>query len=312
MVKKWEKQILKIKLEIKIYLWKILFLPLQKRSSSFFEIPKIQIHRGLCQKELIENTRESLRRSFELGYVMAEIDVQLTRDLIPVLWHDEDLKRLAQKDLKISELDLAQVREYFDVASLEEVLKMNDRPPLLNIELKSKSIFDNQLEERVADVIERVFDLKYDSLKAENLKKINRPISDKGSLPQACSAFLFSSFNPFSLRRIQKKLPQFPRALLVTFRKEPGNNFFLRNLLSLWIVSVDAIHFDLESTDAEIIKLFKKKGYFISMWTLKSLRLAPHLMSHFKIEEASFLNTSPNQIKGIDDFVDSWIVEESE
>lgn len=45
-----------------------------------------------------ENTLDSLRSALERGADAVETDVRLTRDGVPVLLHDETLKRLWQHD----------------------------------------------------------------------------------------------------------------------------------------------------------------------------------------------------------------------
>lgn len=50
-------------------------------------------HRGVPRLAQ-ENTREGLRRAVELGVPAVEVDVMLTRDDVPVLFHDFDTERL--------------------------------------------------------------------------------------------------------------------------------------------------------------------------------------------------------------------------
>jgi glycerophosphoryl diester phosphodiesterase len=51
-------------------------------------------HRG-WHKTHVENTLEAFRAAYDAGCDMVEFDVQLTRDGVPVVFHDDDCRRLA-------------------------------------------------------------------------------------------------------------------------------------------------------------------------------------------------------------------------
>ncbi|MFI2435035.1 glycerophosphodiester phosphodiesterase [Streptomyces sp. NPDC018693] len=57
-----------------------------------------------------ENTLDSLRSALRLGADAVEVDVRLTRDGVPVLLHDETLKRLWEQDRPLLSLSAAEVR----------------------------------------------------------------------------------------------------------------------------------------------------------------------------------------------------------
>ncbi|MEV5489286.1 glycerophosphodiester phosphodiesterase [Streptomyces bobili] len=57
-----------------------------------------------------ENTLDSLRSALDQGADAVEIDVRLTRDGVPVLLHDETLKRLWERDRPLLSLSAAEVR----------------------------------------------------------------------------------------------------------------------------------------------------------------------------------------------------------
>ncbi|MCF4140576.1 glycerophosphodiester phosphodiesterase [Streptomyces sp. Tue 6430] len=57
-----------------------------------------------------ENTLDSLRSALDRGADAVEIDVRLTRDGVPVLLHDETLKRLWERDRPLRSLSAAEVR----------------------------------------------------------------------------------------------------------------------------------------------------------------------------------------------------------
>jgi len=78
-------------------------------------------HRGASGHER-ENTLAAFRRAAELGAEMWELDTQMTADGVVVVSHDDHLERVFQKDLHISQMTFADLREAVpDVPSFEEV-----------------------------------------------------------------------------------------------------------------------------------------------------------------------------------------------
>lgn len=58
-----------------------------------------------------ENTLPSIRSAFDRGADAVEIDVRMTRDGVPVLLHDEDLRRLWGHDVRLEDVTAPQLRE---------------------------------------------------------------------------------------------------------------------------------------------------------------------------------------------------------
>ncbi len=75
-----------------------------------------------------ENTLDSLRSALARGADAVEVDVRLTRDGVPVLLHDESLKRLWGHDRPLRSLTAEQVRELTGgrVPTLEDALAATD------------------------------------------------------------------------------------------------------------------------------------------------------------------------------------------
>ncbi|MFF7811403.1 glycerophosphodiester phosphodiesterase [Streptomyces sp. NPDC007945] len=71
-----------------------------------------------------ENTLPSIGSAFERGADAVEVDVRLTKDSVPVLLHDDTLKRLWGHDRPLSSLTHEQVRELTSggVPTLREAL----------------------------------------------------------------------------------------------------------------------------------------------------------------------------------------------
>ncbi len=100
-------------------------------------------HRGLHDNSqgIYENTLPAFIRAAESGFG-AELDVQLTSDKIPVVFHDFDLKRLCGSDKKINEVTYEELSRYKILGSDEGIPLFSDvlciferRAPLI-VEIK--------------------------------------------------------------------------------------------------------------------------------------------------------------------------------
>lgn len=72
-------------------------------------LPPVMGHRG-AKGHAPENTIASLRRAGELGAHWVEFDVKLTRDGVPVLMHDDTLKRTTSGRGEVAAKTLAEIR----------------------------------------------------------------------------------------------------------------------------------------------------------------------------------------------------------
>lgn len=149
-------------------------------------------HRGYSGK-FDENTMIAFRKAIEYGADGIETDVQLSKDGVPVIIHDETLDRTTNghgfvKDYTLSELKKfrtksvgharelkANIKENYnneeikhfeqfngeEIPTLEELLELVSKSELkmLNLELKNSIIEYEGLEEKVLDMLEK-YDLK--------------------------------------------------------------------------------------------------------------------------------------------------------
>ena len=74
-------------------------------------LPEVIAHRGNAS-EFPENTLEALESAVALGVRYVEFDVQLTADRVPVLLHDVDLVRVADRPDHVSDIPWAQLADY--------------------------------------------------------------------------------------------------------------------------------------------------------------------------------------------------------
>ncbi len=96
---------------------------------SIGKTPEMIAHRG-ASFDAPENTLASINLAWKQGADAAEFDVMLSRDGRIVLSHDHDLKRTANIDKKVVELDLADLQT-IDVGSWKDNQFHNERIPTL-------------------------------------------------------------------------------------------------------------------------------------------------------------------------------------
>ncbi|RLE56111.1 MAG: glycerophosphodiester phosphodiesterase [Thermoprotei archaeon] len=105
-------------------------------------------HRGAPRYEP-ENTIPSFLKAIELGVDLVECDVRLTRDLVPVVFHDEDLARLLGVRVKVRELTVSELKRYRirgrEIPTLEEVLNALKCRCGLIVEIKERDSVDTVL-----------------------------------------------------------------------------------------------------------------------------------------------------------------------
>lgn len=218
------------------YTWKALPWPAQALIP-----PDFQGHRGYWKEGAQENTMASFKAAAARGLQMIEMDVRLSRDGIPVIFHDVDLKRLAHRSRRVEECTAQELQSWAQAPSLEEVLSSREIPQNLNIELKTSAAFDGRLEKAVAALI-----LKY---KAER-------------------RIVFSSFNPMSLYRLSRLLPDVPRALLVTWDDDPENKFYLRKMWFAPYMRLHALHLDHHYVTPQDVQKWKRRKVPVALWTV--------------------------------------------
>lgn len=91
---------------------------------------QIFAHRG-ANKEAAENTRTAFDKALRYAIDGIETDIQLSRDEVAVLWHDDDLAKLGLPDKRIDDLDRAQLQAmdfaaHFAGADKEGVMLLDD------------------------------------------------------------------------------------------------------------------------------------------------------------------------------------------
>ena len=101
---------------------------------------KLTGHRGAAALAP-ENTLESFKKAHDCGATAIEFDVRLTKDGVPIIVHDENLRRLAGIDAEVSNLTLNEIKKVKimgeePIPTLEEVLEYASDRLAVDMELK--------------------------------------------------------------------------------------------------------------------------------------------------------------------------------
>jgi glycerophosphoryl diester phosphodiesterase len=115
---------------------------------------KVFAHRGFSHK-YPEATRSAYEGAIEVNADGLECDIRLTKDQIPVCFHDRNLKRIAGVSKPVAKLTLRELQELTDVITLRELVKLADKKDKeLLIETKHPSRFGRGVENAVLSEIE--------------------------------------------------------------------------------------------------------------------------------------------------------------
>lgn len=212
-----------------------------------FPMPRWQAHRGYWVGGFQENTLAAFRAARVAGFKMCEMDVRLSKDGIPVVFHDSDVSRFGSSSNAVAHLTAAELARSAQVPTLREVLSDAAVPEFFNIELKTGIGEIGRLEPAVLKVIQ--------DTRAEN-------------------RVLFSSFNPLSLSALSQIAPKIPRALLATRQNAPGNHLILKNLLLAPFLRIHLLHLDYLMLNKRLCDELRRRKIPFAVWTVNEEQTA--------------------------------------
>ncbi len=203
-------------------------------------------HRGFSAR-YPENTMLAFERALELGVDGAEFDVQLSRDGVPVVFHDESLARITGDARLVKELTLEQLRQ-LDVSyrfkgkcpaqripTLEEYFSLvRDRDFLSILEFKTAIFEYDGIERLVIDLIRR-FGLG--------------------------GRIVLSSFNHYTLLRCKAIAPELPCGILYECRIAEPQDYCQR-------LGMQYLHPDYRFLSDEELAKYERAGIRTSPWTV--------------------------------------------
>ena len=202
------------------------------------KIPNNRIaHRGMFDNDKIpENSLTAFKKALKYNYSI-ELDIQLTKDNIPVVFHDKNLKRMTGLDKnledttfnEIKELKLLNTKEY--IPTLDEVLDLVNNKVLLDIEVKG----------------------------TKKIKEITNILKDKLS---NYSNFVLKSFDPRIVRSLKKNINTEVGYLIGNEHK------IMSNILIIKYSKADFLSISKKLLKTKKFKKLKNK-YQLLIWTIK-------------------------------------------
>lgn len=130
-------------------------------------------HRGEHDNEHIyENTLPAFARLLGKGIWGIEFDIRWTRDLVPVVFHDADCKRLFNTDIRINEISAEKLRAKLpQIPLLEEVIQGFGKKLHLMVETKAEAypdpVYQNRILQKLFADLEPKTDYHFISLHPE-------------------------------------------------------------------------------------------------------------------------------------------------
>jgi glycerophosphoryl diester phosphodiesterase len=212
------------------------------------EGPLLFAHRGASAHET-ENTLAAFQRAMVDGADGVELDVQLCASGDVVVFHDEDLTRLAGGSERIDQLSLAALREVRllpggEIPTLAEALETCGPAALVNIEIKYAGLFPGgcrALVSGVADVVAR----------ADAGKRV-----------------LISSFSPAAVWLWRKIRPGVACGLLFERPRLFHRPWPLRTDVLLPLLRPLAVHPERDLCTIDSVARWRRFGYAVNAWTV--------------------------------------------
>jgi len=207
--------------------------------------PLIIAHRG-ASAEKPENTLAAFRRALALRVDGIELDVQVTRDGVPVVFHDDKLHRLTGVRGRLTactwaELAKLRVHGTEPIPRLVDVLRLTRLRTVVQIELKAGAA--------VAPVVAAV------------------------KATHASGWVILASFDAELVRQAGKLAPKVPRMLISESRRRPA--VILRELAGCGALGLSFNHRRIPS--AAWVRYFQDRGYSVWAWTVNDPAVARRL-----------------------------------
>ena len=203
--------------------------------------PLVVGHRGACA-HAPENTLAAFRLAHEQGAQAIELDAKRCASGEVVIMHDPTLNRTTGGEGKVSEWSLAELRtldagQGERVPTLDEVFEDVGAYLLVNVEVTNYTTRDDDLERAVVEVIRR---------------------------HHIAQRILFSSFNPFSVRKLAALAPDIPRAILYS----PDMPIYLRDVWLSPFVQHEFRHPEHSMVTPRMVQWLGAHHRLVNVWTV--------------------------------------------
>lgn len=215
-------------------------------------------HRGIHNEAIPENSMKAFSLALKKN-IPIEFDVHILKDKNIVVFHDDNLKRMTNKDKFIKECTYEEIKDLKlkntneKIPLLKDVLKLVDGKVLLDIELKM-DVTDHSLEDGLIEI----------------LKDYNGEVILKS----------------FDFRKVKylKKHTNYKIGLLIK-RMSGFKDFIIRNINFNIMIKPDFLACNKNMLDCKSVKTFKKDIY---IWTIKNKDELKIYKSDYYISENIF------------------------
>ena len=212
-------------------------------------------HRGYHDGNVAvpENSLPSFQAAIDAGYGI-ELDIQLSSDKVPMVFHDADLMRICGVEGKIWDYTCAQLQE----------MKLFDTEETIPTLAEALALIDGQVPILVEYKMDKV-DTDVCAYSHELLKDY-------------AGDYAIQSFHPFALFWYRQNAKDIPRGILaknfIRDNEEKGEesdiiDFLTTNLMLNVVGYPDFIAFDYQDADYFSLKPCRIMGAQTSTWTLK-------------------------------------------
>lgn len=213
----------------------------------------IYAHRG-ANTEAAENTRSAFDRALSYAIDGIETDVQLSRDGVPVLWHDRFLGKLGLPDRHIDDYDCAVLREmdfaahFASGANPEGIMTLRE--------------FMDSYRKRCRLLLE----IKNREWEPRSRHEIKMRLALELAGSAQGDAVIVSSFNLDSLVYAHRCIPEFP----LVYNFEPGQTLADAQRVLGEQAFLHGLCVPVESLDEAMVKLLHECGKSIAVYTCNS------------------------------------------
>lgn len=209
-------------------------------------------HRGFhsLDKSIPENSLLAFKKAIDYGYAI-ELDIHVLKDGNVVVFHDENLKRMCKKDIKLTEITYDQIKNL-------NLLNTNEKVPLLTDVLSL-----------VGGKVPLLIELK-----------------PKGDIYRLCEAFMIlikgyqgeyaiQSFNPKILKWFKKNYPDIARGQIAEYFTDDDSmskvtKFLLKRMLLNYFTKPDFINYGLKDLPNKYAKRAYNDGLVVIGYTARN------------------------------------------
>lgn len=234
-----------------VILYLFLIFPATCRRDVSFLLDAPIAHRALHGEHCDENSLSALAAAVD-ARLPAELDVRLSSDGVPVVFHDSTLSRLCGDDCPLRELTAKQL-------SQRRLPKSGEHIPTLREALDT-----------VNGKVPLLIELKSSTHAGLSRRRTARAVSDV--LRDYRGSYAVQSFDPLLLRQARRVMPGAAVGLLADRRRfsEGAHRFAASHLLCNFLCRPDFISYGYTDSLPFSVRLVRRLGAPIIAWTPKS------------------------------------------